>query len=153
MTTQSKGNATHRLAGLEKRHHTEWGAVFLVAAELERRGYTVSFTLGHNTPIADLMIATPSGVQFSVDVKGQSSKSSWNLRPKRPWANLFYILVYFPPKAPGSSEKDRFFILTQADANMLVATYRQNHPGDSGKAPGFAFKDPEPFEDQWGSLP
>jgi len=141
-----------QLTPQEKRHHTQWGAQFLVAAELERRDYTVSFTMGHNTPIADLMVATRNGVQFAIDVKGQASKSSWNVREKKLWPNLFYILVYFP-RAPEADSIDRFFILTQAEANQLVAKYRQSHPGDRGKAPGFGFSDPIAFENRWDTLP
>jgi hypothetical protein len=142
-----------QLTPQEERHHTQWGAQLLVAAELERRGCTVSFTMGHNTPIADLMVASRNGVQFAVDVKGQASKSSWNLREKNTWPNLFYILVYFPPKTSNVGLIDRFFILTQAEANQLVTKYRQSHPGDSGKAPGFGFSDPILFENQWDKLP
>lgn len=144
-----KASQTKKLSGAEKRHHTQWGSQFLVSAELERRGYTVSFTMGHNTPIADLMVAAPTGAQFAVDVKGQAGKSSWNLRQKKAWPQLFYILVYFPPLG----SPDRFFILTQAEADELVRVYRQKHPGDTGKAPGFGFKDPAAFENRWDKLP
>jgi len=151
---KNSGDTSQALTPSQKRQHTQWGTQFLVAAELERRGYTVSFTMGHNTPVADLMVATAAGEQFSVDVKGQSGRSSWNLRAKKDWKNLYYVLVYFPPHKPSKKrDADRFFILTQAEANELVRVYRNNHPGDTGKAPGFAFKDPQPFEDSWRALP
>jgi hypothetical protein len=109
--------------------------------------------MGNCTPIADLMVGTWSGGQFWVDVKGLSSKNSWNLTPKRDFDHLYYILVYFAPV--DAKKRDRFFILTQSEANELVREYQKkaSHSGDTGKAPGFAFKDPEKFEDAWKNLP
>ena len=54
-----------------KRQKTQWTAQYLAASELARRGYTVSFTMGNQTPVADLMVGNlQSGNQFWVDVKG-----------------------------------------------------------------------------------
>jgi hypothetical protein len=52
-----------------KRYKTQWAAQFYAAAELTRRGYLVSLTLG-NAPVADLLAVSPSGKHFMVDVKG-----------------------------------------------------------------------------------
>jgi len=52
------------------RFHTQWAAQFLAAAELARRGYSVSFTMGNNALVADLMVGTEAGKQSWVDVKG-----------------------------------------------------------------------------------
>ena len=53
---------------------TQWAAQFLVAAELERHGYVVTFTMGHATPVA----GHPGGkAPFWVDVKGLASRNSW----------------------------------------------------------------------------
>jgi hypothetical protein len=46
----------------------------LPAAELVRRNYSVSFTMGNNTPVADLIVGTLTGNQFWIDVKGFPSK-------------------------------------------------------------------------------
>lgn len=62
------------LSSAGKRMRTQWATQFLVASELVRRDYTVSFTMGNHTPNADLMVGTPSGKQFWVDVKGRSAK-------------------------------------------------------------------------------
>ncbi|HEX8817155.1 MAG TPA: hypothetical protein VF753_16780 [Terriglobales bacterium] len=150
------------LTSTEIRQHTQWGTQFLVAAELERLGYTVSFTMGHNTAVADLMVATRKGKQFAVDVKGLAEKNSWNLKEKGDWENLYYILVYFPRHKsnvtlgtgkPKTRDTDRFFILTQKEAKELVREYRRERPGDSGKAPGFNFNYPMAFESLWNKLP
>ena len=71
---------------------TQWAAQFLVAAELERHGYVVSFTMGHATPAADLMVGHPVGTQFWIDVKGLAKPTSWpggGIKPTR--INLFYV--------------------------------------------------------------
>jgi hypothetical protein len=53
-----------------------WAARFLVAAELERRGYRVSLT-DENMPGFDLSVTTPTAEQFVVDVKGLGSSTPW----------------------------------------------------------------------------
>jgi hypothetical protein len=142
----------------QKRQHTQWGTQFRVAAELERLGYTVAFTMGHSTAVADLMVGLHNGDQFWVDVKGLRNKNSWNLRPNSDWGKkgekLFYVLVLFPPaKQLNVDTKDRFFILTQKEANELVRVYKAAHPKDKGKAPGFSFEAVVQFENCWEKLP
>jgi len=53
-----------------RKRSATWAAQFLVAAELERHGYDVAFTMGSSTPVADLMAGhAATGEQFWVDVK------------------------------------------------------------------------------------
>lgn len=138
-----------------KRHRTQWSTQFLAAAELVRRGYTVSFTMGNCTPDADLMVGTPGGDLFWVDVKGQSGKAPWLIRTKRSNEKLFYVLVLLAPAATPERgrQPDRFFVLTQSEADECIADYLRRHPGDSGKLTGFPFGDAVQFEDAWGKLP
>ena len=79
------------------RYQTQWAAQFFAAAELTRRGYLVSLTFG-NAKFTDLMVETPSKHLFSVDVKGQSGKNFWIIKP--PASELeedrYFILVYVP---------------------------------------------------------
>jgi hypothetical protein len=111
------------LRGAAKGRQTQWATQFLAAAELIRRGYTVSFTQGNNTPIADLMVGSPSSKLFWVDVKGLSKKNSWMITPKKLRDDLFYVLVLLSHLAEKPKERvpDRFFILTQAEANEIEA--------------------------------
>lgn len=138
-----------------KRQRTQWATQFLAAAELVRRGYTVSLTMGNNTPIADLMVGTPVGKQFWVDVKGLSGKNYWLVTPKPDHLALYYVLVFLAPLVdyPNKRLPDRFFILTQSEANKLVSDYAKAHPNDKGKRPGFHFDDPKESEDAWHKLP
>jgi hypothetical protein len=143
------------LRGAAKGRQTQWATQFLAAAELIRRGYTVSFTQGNNTPIADLMVGSPSSKLFWVDVKGLSAKNSWMITPKEPRDDLFYVLVLLSPLAEKPKERvvDRFFILTQPEVNKIEAAYRKAHPNDKGLAPGFPFSSPSAHEDLWDKLP
>ncbi len=72
----------------------QWTAQFLVASELVRNGYVVSFTMGNSTPIADLMVGTLDGASsFWVDVKGLGSGRAFLARKKPAHRDLFYVLV------------------------------------------------------------
>src|SRR5580658_5257821 len=108
-------------ASKKRKRSAQWAAQFLVAAELERYGYVVAFTMGNSTPVADLMVGHPAtGAQFWVDVKGQWTLNAWwgRAKPQRP--NLFYILTL----VDRVRRKDRFFVLDQPEFNGLVAQYR-----------------------------
>jgi len=50
-------------------HQTQWAAQFAAASELCRRSYQVALTLG-NQPSVDIMVMSPNGYQFKIDVKG-----------------------------------------------------------------------------------
>jgi len=52
-------------------HRTQWAAQFAVASELCKRGYEIAFTMGNATPLADLMVVSPTSKKnFLIDVKG-----------------------------------------------------------------------------------
>jgi hypothetical protein len=141
--------------GAAKGRQTQWATQFLAAAELIRRGYTASFTQGNNTPVADLMVGSPSSKLFWVDVKGLSAKSAWLITPKETPDDLFYVLVLLSPLVENPKKRiaDRYFVLTQSEANGLEAAYRKTHPNDKGLIPGFSFADAVPHEDRWEKLP
>jgi hypothetical protein len=149
------GEIVAELRGAAKGRQTQWATQFLAAAELIRRGYTVSFTQGNNTPVADLMVGSPSSKLFWVDVKGLSSKNIWIVSPKDSREELFYVLILLSPLVdePNKRTADRFFVLTQQEANELEAAYMRSHPNDKGVLHGFTFKDAEPYENKWGKLP
>jgi hypothetical protein len=93
-----------------KRYRTQWAAQFYAAAELTRRGYLVSLTLG-NAPVADLLVVSPSGKHFMVDVKGLSSKNFWLAQEREPQDDLYFILVYLPSEFQPPS----FYVLSSAE--------------------------------------
>jgi hypothetical protein len=108
--------------------------------------------MGNHTPNADLMVGAPSRAQFWVDVKGLSSKSNWLVSKKAEHLNLFYILVFVSPLSTTNRPQDRFFILTQAEADELTAWY-QPPPSAKWRTPGFNWTRAHQFEDKWEKLP
>jgi hypothetical protein len=155
MTSSSEFALEPSLTPTAKRMRTQWAAQFLVASELVRRDYTVAFTMGNNTPDADLMVGAPSHRQFWIDVKGLSAKNAWLVRNKAAHSNLYYVLVYLSPltQRDGIRQLDRFFVLTQDEVNHLGARYLADHPNDRNKVPGFGWRDPHKFENAWDKLP
>jgi hypothetical protein len=134
-----------------KRYQTQWAAQFFAAAELTRRGYLVSLTFG-NAPVSDLMVQSPMGKQFSVDVKGQSTRNFWLVQTRPPNPNHFFVLVYLPPEfAP-----PRFFVLSSDELMRRRNEYRQSveyrgkYRDDLG---GINWKTAFDYEDKWIALP
>ena len=68
-------------------HQTQWAAQFAVASELCKRDYQVALTMG-NHPRVDLMVISPSGTKFAVDVKGLHKRNWWLITEKEPLQNL-----------------------------------------------------------------
>lgn len=96
-------------------HRTQWAAQFAVASELCKRGYEVAFTMG-NHPRRDLMVISPKGASFSVDVKGLYRRNWWLVTPKALDPGLYYVLAFVPDDAP-----NRFFVLSQQQVNAEIA--------------------------------
>lgn len=116
------------MAGQQGRYQTQWAAQFYAAAELTRRGYLVSLTLG-NAPVADLLAISPKGAQFEIDVKGQATKNFWLLQRRSPDRKLlFYVLVYFPR----NNQIPEFFVLTSSEAMRHREEYREHIESKSG---------------------
>lgn len=91
------------------KHQTQWSAQFAVASELCKRGYKIALTLG-NHPSEDLMVRSPHGRRFAIDVKGQVGESFWQIKSKKASRDLYYILAYVPQDKP-----NKFFILSQSN--------------------------------------
>jgi len=103
-----------------KRYFTQWAAQFYAAAELTRRGYLVSLTLG-NAPDCDLVVRSPSGIHFEIDVKGLSSPNFWLVQEREPRSDLYFMLVYLPP-IPASPS---FFILSSTELMAAIADLKR----------------------------
>jgi hypothetical protein len=131
------------------RDQAEWAAVFLAAGELMRRGYRVSFTLGPNAPLADLVVRAPSGKTFIVDVKGKCRPGRWVVKPKTATPDLFYILVRLGMTSTGiDRDQDRFYVMEQSETARLIRL-NQSNPSLSGFSSSVA----APYQDAWGTLP
>jgi hypothetical protein len=143
------------------RHQTQWAAQFAVASELCKRGYQVALTMG-NHPVVDLMVVSPKGIQFLVDVKGlHKGPNFWQVRRKEETDNkLFYVFALVPSD---THKANRFFILTQSQVNDGIridwkdAKARRKAKGRSGEPAdikGVTWKFAECHEKKgWESLP
>jgi hypothetical protein len=140
----------HGIKRSERNSRTQWLAQFLVAAELTRRDYTVTFTLG-NCPVFDMMVRAPrTNESFLVDVKGAANKySGWWMRPKEQCLGLHYVLVY--ASNDRKLDEDEFYVMTQGEVNALFADDLEAHPND--KLTGLSRKQVKLFKDHWKTLP
>lgn len=138
-------------------HRTQWAAQFAVASELCKRGYEVAFTMG-NHPSVDIMVVSPKGVAFGIDVKGLYKRNFFVVKPKEIRADLFYVLTFVPDNAP-----NQFFILSQDEANRAVAeglehsrkvaAAKGKSAGEADSFPCIGWKAAHQFDGKWRTLP
>lgn len=138
-----------------KRHQTQWASQFAVASELCKRGYEVSFTMGNNTPLADMMVTSPKNREmFLVDVKGLAYENYWQIKRQPSRSGLFYVLALVPRE-----RENRFFILTQDEINANIIIEFDRLPdekkklGEVANRLGMRWKDSLKFENRWEVLP
>ena len=67
--------------------------------------------------MVDLMVNSPNGGLFLVDVKGQYKKKFWPVCKQAKRDRLFYILAFVPDE-----ERNRLFILTQDQVSEGIRT-------------------------------
>lgn len=131
------------------RSNTQWTAQFLVAAELCRRGCTVSFTMGNATPVADLIVNSPSGRLFLVDVKGQITRNGWRIQRRPLQPTLYYVFVLVGLAGGGD---DHFYVMGHSEVLKADRAYTQTHP-DSVGGGGFLWAAVTPYANRWDTLP
>ncbi len=143
-----------------KRYSVQWAAQFFVAAELTRKGYIISFTLG-NAPETDLHVSNiDSSIQFRVDVKGHSKKNFWEIKFKEPKEDLYYILV---DVFLDSMNQPIYYILTSKEIMQEWKDYRKHivkQRRQTGKEPppddwrwGIRHTQAEKYKNRWDKLP
>ena len=71
-------------------HQTQWAAQFAVASELCKHDYEVALTMG-NHPTTDIMVSSPSGRRFGIDVKGSYKRNVWLVKKKPENEDIFYL--------------------------------------------------------------
>lgn len=135
-----------------KKYQTQWASQFYAAAELTRRGYLVSLTLG-NAPVADLVVVSQNETEFMVDVKGQSTRNFWLVQARENREDLYFVLVYLPK----DFAQPRYFILSCAEMLAKRDEYRKHIEARSGKyrddLGGMNWSTALEYEDRWGTLP
>lgn len=138
------------------KHHTSWAGVLGTAAELSRRSYDVTITLG-NTPTTDLLVASPNGSAFRVEVKSASTPNFIPIQksvleaPER--SDLMFVIALVPRKNDGSF---RFFVMSHADVRAAWQVTRKTKKSGEAYKPGWEGLNWSvilPFENRWDKLP
>ena len=103
---------------MRKSEISHWSGQFFAAAELSRRGYRVSFTMG-NAPSTDLVAVSAKGYQFRVEVKTvRKYGNSWLVKSVPKDSDLYYVLVVSRPK--DDFPQPMYWILTAREAHILL---------------------------------
>lgn len=144
--------------GIMKRtnQQTSSAAVLAIGAELSRRGYDVTYTMG-NTARIDMLCAVPNGNQFMLQVKGISSANAFYVQKSffegEIQSNLFLVVVLVP--RIGEEKPFRFFILTHGDAvnefSKMPKTKRSGEPYETGF--GLTWGAIKNYENAWNKFP
>jgi hypothetical protein len=141
------------------RHHTGWAGALAVAAELSRRGYDATITLG-NTPALDLLCSSPEGKPFKVQVKSLSAPNWVLIRedmlvgPARD--DLFFAVVLVPPHPQDDDKPFEYHVLTHAEAcdfHLQHPTTKKNGQAFKPGMDGLAWAEVQPHRDRWNKLP
>jgi hypothetical protein len=107
-----------RLAEMKRerdKQQTSSAAVLAIGAELSRRGYDVTFTLG-NTRRVDMLCSVPNGPLFKIQVKGISGE--WGFYIDKSFfegetqQNLFLVVVLVPPRSAMIHRSDFSYLIT-----------------------------------------
>ena len=115
-------------------------------------------TMADAHPQIDLMVVSPAGKHFAIDVKGQYKKNFWVISPKGQHSGLYYVLAFVPDDQP-----NQFFVLTQAEVNCKISRIQKRSKtariakglsiDKVGLFPGLTWGIAERFKDQWNKLP
>ena len=138
------------------KHHTAWAGALAVAAELSRRGYDATLTLG-NTPGLDLLCASPSGKPFKVQVKSLTAGSGVligeRLLEQEAQADLFFAVVIVPACETDPME---FRIMTHQEVLkhwMEMPKVKPDGQPYKPFKPGLTWGVVKPYSGGWEKLP
>jgi hypothetical protein len=127
----------------------------LVADALVSQGYIVQ-PLNNNRRQCDLLVTSPSGLSFFVEVKSDRSKRpTWFVRRcPDPEASAIWCFVSAPREATSLPDPDKaeIFVLTAREAAALwnASEWNQQHP-DNGDIRRRQI--PDEARNAWGKLP
>jgi hypothetical protein len=131
-------------------HNVEQMARGYMMYQLAKRGYNVQIT-DSRFPTADLLIVSPSGKYFGIDVKGQSKKDFWRFNEREPNTEFYFAFVFVPEEG-----NPKVFIIDSATTMELWREYKDKTIARTGKADniwGLNWTQPHPYEDRFDLLP
>jgi hypothetical protein len=132
------------------KHNVEQMARGYLMYELARRGYCVQIT-DSRFPTYDMLVVSPTGKHFGIEVKGQSTKNFWRFNERKPQPEMYYAFVFVPEKGV-----PRVSIMDSATTMRLWREYKAKAIAKGVKEDsiwGLNWTQPRPFENQYGSLP
>jgi len=135
---------------------TSSAAVLSVGAELSRRGYDVTFTLG-NTRKVDMLCAVPDGRTFKVQVKGLSNRNGFYIDKSFfegvTQDDLYLVVVYVPPLS--TADPVEFHVLSheqaQREFSKMPTHKKDGRPYPSGS--GLNWGSVVAYKDAWHAFP
>jgi hypothetical protein len=119
--------------------------------ELACRGYTVQFT-DSRFPTEDLLVVSPSGKHFGIDVKAQKSKSFWRMKRPPDSNQIFYCFTYIG----SSSSTPEIYVMPSTLVLPLWHAYRDAAVArgiNEDSIWGLNWSTPKPHKDDWACLP
>lgn len=129
------------------RHNVEQMARGYLMYELAKRGFRVQIT-DSRFPAYDMLVVSPSGKHFGIEVKGQRTRSYWRYDEREPNPEMYYAFVYVPELG-----LPRVFIMDSKTTMEYWKKYKEEHPSVRDAPWGINWKDPFPFEDRYDLLP
>jgi hypothetical protein len=141
------------------KHNVEQMARGHLMYELAKRGYNVQIT-DSRFPAYDLLVVSPSGEHFGIEVKGQSTKNFWRFNDRDPHRDMYYAFVYVPQDGT-----PRLFIMNSKETMKLWKEYKARSikislskgksvdPEDPGIMWGLRWTQTLPFEDNYDAIP
>ncbi|MGA1979863.1 MAG: hypothetical protein ABSG99_04775 [Sedimentisphaerales bacterium] len=131
-------------------HNVEQMARGYLMYELAKRGYCVQIT-DSRFPAYDMLVVSPSGKHFGIEVKGQSKKKFWLFNERQPNPEMYYAFVFAP-----QNEKPRVFIIDSSTTMHLWKEYKDKtlkRTSKGGHIWGLNWTQPHQFEDRYDILP
>jgi hypothetical protein len=124
---------------------------FPTASDLKQHRRSRIIHHGHSTaPKEDLLVVSPEGRHFGIDIKGQSTANFWQFTHKPPNREWFLVFAYVPAQSPA-----RCFVVPSADAMRLWCAYKASAQARevAHSRWGINWATPHPFENRWDLLP
>ena len=131
-------------------HNTEQAARGYLMYALAMRGYR-SLMADSRFPSEDMLVVSPSGKHFGIEIKGQSTKNFWRFTYHEPNPDIFWIFIYVT-----QSDIPKICIMTSLETMALWKEYKNEKiaKGIKENSPwGLSWKTPLEFENRWDLLP
>ncbi len=131
------------------KHNVEQMARSYLMYELAKRGYCVQIT-DSRFPTYDMLVVSPSGKHFGIEVKGQSTKNFWRFNERQPHAEMYYAFVFVP-----KNDIPRVFIMDSTTTMQLWKEYKDEvlKRGREYGQWGLRWTQPHPYENRYDMLP